>query len=165
MVGEILLIIFSFALILSGAAGVLMPFLPGVPLAWLGMLAFAYATDFLFITWKALLIFLGLTLLTLVLDAIAPVLGAKKYKATTSGVVGSILGLFIGVAAFGPVGIILGPFLGTLFGEIYHGRDSEEAVRSAKGTVVGFLAGSAIKLALVLVMLGFMISAALTVIF
>ena len=159
VLGEILLIIFSFLLVLGGALGVILPLLPGVPMAWLGMMIFAYATNFAAITWKILLIFLGFVLLTIAVDIVAPMIGAKKYNASRSGMIGSFLGLILGVMMLGPIGIIVGPFAGTFLGELYEGRESEEALRSAKGTAIGFLAGSAIKLALVTVMLGFLIAA------
>ena len=54
MFTEILLIIFSL-LVISGGIGVILPFLPGVPIAWFGLLAFGYATDFAVITWKIIL--------------------------------------------------------------------------------------------------------------
>lgn len=159
VLGEILLIIFSFLLVLGGALGVILPLLPGVPMAWLGMLIFAYATNFVAITWKALLIFLGFVLLTIAMDIIAPMVGAKKYNASRYGIIGSFAGVILGVVLLGPIGIIIGPFLGTLLGELFNGRESEEALQSAKGTAIGFLAGSAVKLALITVMFGFLIFA------
>lgn len=159
MAGEILLIILAFGLVFSGALGVILPFLPGVPVAWLGMLLFAYATDFTGITWRALFIFLALTIFTIIIDVAAPMIGAKKYQASRYGVIGSFLGILLGVLFLGPIGIIIGPFLGTFLGELWSGKFQEEAMRSAFGAVVGFLAGSAIKLSLILVMLGFLLLA------
>lgn len=157
MVWDILLIALSFFLISVGAVGVLAPFLPGVPVAWLGMLLFAYVTDFASITWRVLLVFLLLVFLTLVLDGIAPLIGAKKFHASRYGLAGSVIGLALGVLMFGPAGIIIGPFLGTLIGELALGRSEEAAWQSAKGALIGFLAGSAVKLALIVVMLGYLI--------
>lgn len=162
MIKEILLIILSFGIVVSGAVGVIVPFLPGMPIAWLGMLVFGYATGFAAITWKVLLIFLGLTVLTMIFDVLAPLVGAKKYHASRYGIIGSFLGLIFGIMLFGPLGIIVGPFVGAFLGELLKGRAEEEALQSAKGTVIGFLAGSAIKFSLIAVMLGFMIFALIT---
>ncbi|OGY63612.1 MAG: hypothetical protein A3I89_00305 [Candidatus Harrisonbacteria bacterium RIFCSPLOWO2_02_FULL_41_11] len=161
-IGDILLIIFSFVLAAVGAVGVIVPFLPGVLFAWLGMLIFAYITEFSVITVTVVLVFLGLMALTAVLDIAAPILGAKKYQASRYGIAGSFIGALLGVVFLGPPGIIIGPFAGAFIGEFVGGKKPEEAVQSAKGTVIGFLAGSAIKLALIAVMLGFMISALFT---
>lgn len=120
---------------------------------------FGYATGFAVISLRLLIIFFLLALGTLLLDALAPLLGAKKYQASSYGVLGSFLGVIFGVMILGPLGIIIGPFVGVLIGETLFGREPEEAVRSAKGAVIGFLAGSAVKLSIVVAMLGYMIFA------
>ena len=165
MIGEVLLIILSFSLILLGAIGVIFPFLPGVVLGWPGILSFGFVNNSFFIDAKMISIFLGFTLLTLILDLAVPAIGAKKYDASRYGIAGSFLGLLFGVSLFGPFGIVIGPFVGALAGEMIKGRDPEEAMQSAKGTLIGFLAGSAIKLSLILVMLGFLIFAIYKIIF
>lgn len=157
MVGEILMIIFSFALVLSGMAGILLPFLPGVPLAWFGLLVFAYGTNFAVLTWKILLIFLGLSLLTFVTDMAAPLIGAKKYQASQYGMYGAMIGLLCGVFLMGPIGILAGPVLGAIFGEMAYGKTPDQALESSKGVLIGFLAGSAIKFSLILSMLVYLI--------
>src|SRR3989344_2811402 len=149
MIAEVLLILLSFVFVSLGVAGVFLPVLPGVPLAWIGMLIFAATTDFSAITLKVLLIFFGLSVLTLITDIAAPLIGAKKYNSSPYGMYGAVIGLLFGMAVFGPLGIILGPFLGAIFGEMYFGKEPEEAMRSAKGVFIGFLAGSAIKLSLI----------------
>jgi uncharacterized protein YqgC (DUF456 family) len=159
MTSEIVLIILSFILVLAGLLGVILPFLPGVGIAWLGLLLFAYTTGFSVITLKIVLIFLSLSIGTFLLDLVAPLLGAKKYKASNFGILGSFLGFIFGVMLFGPVGILIGPFVGAFLGERFSGRKPEEAAQSAKGTFVGFLVGSLIKISLILAMLGFLISA------
>ena len=159
MAGQILLIIFSFVLVLFAATATILPLVPGVPIAWLGLLLFAYATKFVFVTWKVLFIFLGFSLLVMLLEVLAPMIGAKKYQASYYGIFGSMFGLLVGVFIFGPLGIVIGPFLGALLGELWQGKDPESAMQSAKGALIGFLAGSAIKLALIMVMLGFLIYA------
>ncbi len=60
-----------------GLIGVVVPFLPGVPLAWLGFFIYALATGFVKISITATVIFSVLTLFTLSLDFLAPILGAK----------------------------------------------------------------------------------------
>ena len=159
MFWEILLILTSFLLISIGTVGIFIPLLPGLPMAWLGLLLFAYITYFTVITWKILLIFLILVVATLLLDILAPVVGAKKYNASPYGLVGSVIGLIFGLAVLGPIGIVLGPFLGAVVGEMIFGKELEKAFYSAKGTLIGFLASSAIKLAVILIMLGYMIYA------
>jgi len=151
--------IISFVLIGLGLFGVFLPLLPGVPLAWLGMLIYAYFTDFQAISLTAVLVFLGLTLLTILVDFIAPILGAKKYKASKEGIVGASLGLFFGIFIFGPVGVMLGPLVGAFIGEIISGKRHQDAIRPALGTFIGFLLSAVIKLAVILAILGVLIAA------
>lgn len=69
----------------------------------------------------------------------------NKAKGTRSGqrgaLVGAILGLF-----FSPPGILLGPFIGALIGELAAGTDSSKAMRSAWFAFLGFISGSFLKL-------------------
>ncbi|MDP3729195.1 MAG: DUF456 domain-containing protein [bacterium] len=161
MIQDIIFITIAFGLVVSGAFGVILPLLPGVPIAWLGMLLFAYATEFTFITAKIIFIFLGLTLLTFALDALAPLLGAKKFQASKYGLIGSVVGLLVGIMFLGPIGFIAGPFIGAFAGELFRGADPNDALKSARGVAIGFIVGSALKLALIMVMLGFLIMALL----
>lgn len=154
---EIILIIIAFAMVISGAIGVVLPFLPGVPVSWFGLLLFAYATGFALVTWKALLIFLGFVLLTFAVDFIAPLIGARKYSASRYGIYGAMLGFLFGFILFGPIGIFIGPILGAVAGEMIYGKSGDEALLSSRGLLLGFLAGGAIKLSLIFVMLGYLI--------
>jgi len=156
---DTLLIILSFVMVTIGLLGIVLPILPSITIAWLGLLLFAYATEFSVITLKAVIIFLILTVLVMALDIAAPLLGAKKYRASKYGTLGAFGGTILGLLFLGPIGIIVGPLAGAFLGEFFSGRNSKEALQSAKGTLIGFLASSLIKLVLVLVMLGFLIAA------
>ena len=144
-------------MVVSGAIGTILPFLPGVPVSWLGLLIFAYATNFAVVTWKALWIFLGFTLLTFAIDFIAPLIGARQYQASRYGIYGAILGFLFGFILLGPIGIFIGPVFGAVAGEIIYGKSGNEAMLSSRGLLLGFLAGGAIKLSLIFVMLGYLI--------
>lgn len=159
MVPEIILVLAVFALFTAGTLGIFLPFVPGVPLAWLGFFIYAYSHSFETISLTTVLVFLGLTILTLITDIVAPIVGAKRYHASKFGIAGSSLGLILGIIALGPLGIIAGPFIGAFIGEIAAGRKANEAAHSALGTFIGFLAGSMLKLLVIMVMLGFFIVA------
>jgi len=159
MILEIILIALAFIFVLVGIAGIILPFLPGIPLAWLGVLIFGFAGDFSVISLRTVLIFLFLSLAMSALDLIVPMIGAKKYKASKEGMSGAILGSVAGFLIGGPIGIILGFCLGLIFGEMYAGRESQEIRGILKGTVIGFLFSGLIKLVLALTMLGYLIVA------
>jgi len=154
----VLLAILCSVLLIAGLAGIVVPILPGVPLAWLGFFVYAIGTGFDRISITTTVVFSILMVLTLVLDLVAPMLGASKYKASKLGILGSFVGLMAGVIAFGFWGIILGPFIGALLGELVARKQPEQAFKSALGTLLGFLAGSLIKIVVVLTMAGFFIA-------
>jgi uncharacterized protein YqgC (DUF456 family) len=144
-------------LIIIGLLGVILPFVPGIPVAWLGLFIYAIGTDWERISITTIIVFAALTVFALLLDYIAPLLGAKKYKASKWGIIGASIGLFLGIIIFQMWGIILGPLLGALLGELIAGRPADQAFKSALGTLVGFLFGSLMKVVLILVMAGFFI--------
>ncbi|MDO8443203.1 MAG: DUF456 domain-containing protein [bacterium] len=156
---EIILIVLAFIFVLVGIAGIILPFLPGIPLAWLGVLIFGFAGDFSVISLRMVLIFLFLSLVVSALDLIVPMIGAKKYKASKEGLAGAIFGSVAGFLIGGPIGIILGFCMGLIFGEMYVGRGSQEISGILRGTVIGFLLSGLIKLMLALTMLGYLIVA------
>jgi uncharacterized protein YqgC (DUF456 family) len=64
----ILLILFSFILMAIGLIGVVLPFLPGVPIAWLGLFIYAWGTGFQKISLTEILVFFALAIVTMLLD-------------------------------------------------------------------------------------------------
>ena len=150
------LLIIVILLMIIGLAGVLLPFLPGVPLAWLGFFIYAYSTDFKEISLTTTLVFLGLTILSILLEFALPLLGAKKYHASKHGMAGAAMGLAIGPFLLGPIGIVAGPFVGAVAGEFLNGN-KKHALMAGGGTFVGFLLSLLLKLILTLVMIGFFI--------
>ena len=152
-----MLIIFCFVLMFLGLVGVIVPFLPGVPLAWLGIFIYAVSTNFEKISLTAVLVFLALTVLLFFLDLLAPMLGAKKYKASKYGILGVFLGAILGIIFFGPLGIIIGPLAGAFLGELLANKKPEQASKSAFGAFLGFIISALIKLIIILIMIGFFI--------
>jgi uncharacterized protein YqgC (DUF456 family) len=156
--GTIALIIICSILMLVGLVGVVLPILPGIPLSWLGLFIYAIGTGFERISITTVVIFFILMVLTLLLDFAAPMLGAKKYKASRLGVFGAFLGFTVGIFIFNIWGVILGPFIGALVGELVAGKQSGQAFRSALGTLLGFILGALFKVVVILVMAGFFIA-------
>jgi len=142
----------------AGLVGVLLPVLPGVPLSWLGLFIYAIGTGFERISIATVVVFFILTVLTLALDFVAPMLGAKKYRASKFGVIGAFLGFTVGIFVLGFWGIILGPFVGALLGELIARRKPTQALGSALGAFIGFIAGTLFKIVVILVMFGFFIA-------
>lgn len=133
---------------LVGLAGCILPMLPGPPLAWLGMLLLHF-TDRVDFSVTELVVSALVVIATLVLDYFTPMIGAKKFGGGKYGnrgcVIGTIMGMF-----FLPLGLILGPFLGAVIGELIAGKPFRTALKAGFGSFVGFLFGTLIKLAVCL---------------
>lgn len=153
MSGETLALVLAVALVLLGLAGSVLPALPGVPMVFAGLVVAAWAQDFEQVSWLTLGILGLLTVLSFVIDFAATALGAKRVGATKLAVVGAMLGTFAGFF-LGIPGLILGPFVGAVAGEMLsHGR-MQQATRAGVATWMGLLFGTLAKLALVFTMLG-----------
>jgi uncharacterized protein YqgC (DUF456 family) len=154
----VLLALLCAVLMLVGLVGVVAPFLPGLPLAWAGLFIYAIGTGFERISVLTVVIFFLLMALLLGIDFLAPMLGAQKYKASKWGIIGAFVGTIVGIFVFGVWGIIVGPFVGALGFELLANRPPETALKSAVGTFIGFVAGTLLKIVLILVMAGFFIA-------
>ena len=140
-----------------GLAGIALPFLPGVPLIWLGTVIFGIFTNFEEITLLILAVFTFLMLFTVVIDYLANLYGAKKFGAGKLGIFFAILGMMIGLLSAGLIGLIIGPMIGAVIGELLSGKSHRQAFKAGIGTVVGFLSGTIIKFIIGLVMIGIFI--------
>lgn len=146
------------ALVIIGLIGTVLPALPGLPLVFAGMLLAAWADDFQQVGIPMLVLLGILTLVSLVVDFWATALGAKRVGASRKAIIGAMLGTFAGLF-FGPIGLLLGPFLGALAGELLHrrrlgGADLGDAAKIGFGTWLGILFGIVLKLGLAFAMLG-----------
>ena len=145
--------VLALLLVGIGIAGSVLPALPGVPLVFLGLLVAAWAGGFEQVGPVPLVVLGLLTLLSFVIDLAATALGAKRVGATKLAVAGTALGTLAGLF-LGQPGLILGPFVGAVAGELMsHGR-MQQATRAGIATWIGLLFGTLAKLALVFTMLG-----------
>jgi len=140
---DIVLLIIGFILIIGGIIGSFIPILPGPITSWFGLL-FLYLTDVVPMSYTVLGITLIIALLIFVLDYFIPAMGAKRFGGSKYGVIGTTIGLIIGLF-IPPFGIIIGPFLGALAGELLNGTKSDLAVKAAFGSLLGLLTSVFIK--------------------
>lgn len=153
---DYVLVIGGFVLLIMGLVGCFAPIIPGPPLSYLGLL-FLHWTSFAQYSSTTLWMFAILTVLVTVIDYFIPLWGTRKWGGSPAGVTGATIGLILGFF-FSPVGILLGPFIGAVVGELMAGKKSHEALKSGMGAFIGFILGTAIKLSLVLVMVYYFIS-------
>ncbi len=148
----------AIVLIVVGIAGVILPALPGLPLVFAGMVLAAWAGGFEQVGWVVLGILALLTALSVAVDLLATLMGAKRVGASRKALLGAGLGTIVGLF-FGPIGIFAGPFIGALLGELWHGRELGKATRVGLGTWLGIILGTVLKLGLAFAMLGLFVLA------
>ena len=140
---ETIIIILGALLILAGLLGSFLPVLPGPPISYVGLLLLQLTSTPPF-TVQFLIIWALIVIAIMLLDNVVPAWGARKYGGSPYGVWGSILGLIAGFF-FPPLGIIIGPIVGAFIGEMAGGKTSDQALKAAWGSFVGFLAGTLMK--------------------
>lgn len=148
-----LLWIVAVLLIVLGLAGLVLPALPGAPLLFVGLLLAAWAEDFAYVGGWTLAALGVMTLLTYLVDFAATAFGAKRFgaskRAMAGAALGGLAGLFLGLP-----GVLLGPFVGAVIGELTARRDLAAAGRAGIGASLGMALGAAAKLAFGFAMIG-----------
>jgi len=140
-------------LVIAGIVGIVLPALPGTILIFAGLLVAAWADDFMRVGPLMLSIIAIIGVATYGVDFVATALGAKHLgaskRAMAGAALGTVLGLFLGLP-----GIIVGPFLGAIAGELTVHRDWKRVGKAGLAAWVGFVVGTAVKVALAFLMIG-----------
>lgn len=140
-------------LVIVGIAGTVVPVLPGAAFVFGGLLLAAWADGFQRVGGVTVAILGLLTALAVAADFAASAFGAKRMGASPRAVAGATLGAIVGIF-FGLPGLVLGPFVGAVAGELSARRELRHAGRAGIGTWIGLLLGSIAKLALSFLMVG-----------
>jgi uncharacterized protein YqgC (DUF456 family) len=150
----------AIALILIGAAGTVLPALPGATLVFGGIVLAAWIDGFARIpVW--VLVRLGvLTAMAWIVDHAAAALGAKRAGASRLAIVGAVVGTFAGIFT-GLWGLLFMPLAGAAIGEFVAQRDARRAGKVGVATWIGLLLGTAAKVAIVFAMIGIFVFALL----
>lgn len=145
----------SIALVLMfiGLAGSILPGIPSTPVVMAAAVGHKLYFGPTGPAWWVLLILGLITALSLVMDYLTTVYGAKKLGATWRGAAGAIVGALVGLFFSFP-GLLLGPFVGAMVFEMAGGRDAKESSRAGLGATIGLLAGALGKVACCLAMMG-----------
>jgi uncharacterized protein len=108
--------------------------------------------------WFSILVLLALTLASLAIDFVSGWLGARRFGATQWGTLGAFAGAIVGIF-FGLPGLLIGPVVGALAGEIVGGKQLVDAGRAGWGALLGNLAGMLGKLLIALTMVSWFLVA------
>jgi uncharacterized protein YqgC (DUF456 family) len=154
---DILLIFTASIFIVLGVIGSFLPVLPGPLTSWVGLLIL-HLTDAIQMNWTFLIITLLFAIFIWFLDYIIPAIGTKRFGGSKYGMIGTSLGLIVGLLSPIPFGIIIGPFVGALIGELINKSDSQTAIKAAFGSFLGFLTSTFIKFIVAIIYLGLFIA-------
>ena len=152
--------IFALAIVLVvvGLAGVVLPALPGTVLIFAGLLLAAWADDFVRVG-AGTIVGLGiLTVASYFVDVATMAFGMKRLGATRRAMAGAAIGTVAGLF-FGLPGLIIGPFVGAVLGELTAHRDVGRVGRAGIAAWIGFLIGTVVKVGLAFVMVGIFLTA------
>lgn len=141
---EYLFIFLAVIFAVTGLLGAVLPVLPGPPIAFLALLMLLLC-DGNDISTTALVVTGVLALVITIVDYIAPVWFAKKTGGSKYGTWGATIGLVAGLF-LGPLGVIVGPFIGAYIGERMANTPSEKAFGVAFMTFAAFMLTTGIKL-------------------
>ena len=153
MSADIWIWLLAFVLVLVGIAGSVLPALPGVPMVFAGLLLAAWVDDFQRVSLWVVGLLGFLTLISVVVDFAATALGAQRVGATRKAILGAAVGTLAGVF-LGIPGLILGPFVGAVIGELLSHGEVQKATRAGFATWMGLIFGTLAKIALAFTMLG-----------
>ncbi|MEZ4566104.1 MAG: DUF456 domain-containing protein [Desulfobacterales bacterium] len=159
-VSTLLLWLFSAVLILAGLAGLILPVIPGPVILLAGLVLAAWAENFVFIGPVVITVLTLLALLAHALDFIAGAAGVKRFGASRAAAVGAAVGATVGMF-FGFFGIVAGPFIGAVVGEMSVNREIRAIGLAGYGAWLGMIIGIAAKVAIGFSMVGIFLIARL----
>lgn len=136
------------ALFAVGMAGAVFPILPGALAIFAAFFAYGFMISFEPFGFWFWLIESAILITLLIADYAVSAMGVKKFGGSRASVVGSTIGIIAGPFVIPAFGLVLGPFLGALLGELLTGADWKQATQAGIGAVVGFFSSAVVKVLL-----------------
>ncbi|HSN19468.1 MAG TPA: DUF456 domain-containing protein [Usitatibacter sp.] len=149
---RLLLDALAILLVIAGLAGTVLPVLPGALLVFAGLVVAAWADDFARVGFGGLAIIAALGLISMGVDFLGSILGAKRVGASPQALAGAAIGALAGLF-FGVPGLVLGPFVGAVLGELLARGGLIRAGKVGLGTSLGLLLAAVAKLVLAFAMI------------
>jgi len=142
----------AVAMVGVGLVGIVLPALPGHVLIFGGLLLAAWADGFRHVGVWTLVAIGVIGAASYAIDFIAAAITTRQLGASRRAMAGAALGTLAGFF-FGLIGLIAGPFLGAVVGELTVSRDARQAGRAGVAAAIGFAIGTAAKVAIAFVMI------------
>jgi uncharacterized protein len=142
---QIIGLIIALVIMAIGCAGSVLPGIPSTPLVLIAAIGHKLYFKEDGAGWIVITLLALITALSLVMDYLTTIVGAKQFGATKKGMVGAIVGGIVGLF-FNLPGIILGPFIGASIFELAGGREFKPSMKAGLGATLGLFAGAIGKL-------------------
>lgn len=154
----VLLWILAAGLVTIGVVGIVLPAVPGTILIFAGLFLAAWADGFSRVGAGTLVVLGVLAAASYAIDFGAAALGVRRLGASRRAMAGAALGTLFGFV-FGLPGLIAGPFVGALLGELSATRNLARAGRTGVAAWIGFAIGIVVKVGVAFAMIGIFLAA------
>lgn len=139
------LYVLAAAMIVAGLVGAILPALPGIPLIFAGIWLSAGVDHYRHLSLGWLVVIAVIGAVGVGLELLAGALGARRIGASRRAVWGAFLGTVLGMF-FGLPGLLLGPFIGAMLGELSAGNSVLRSSHVGVNTWIGLIVGTMMKL-------------------
>jgi uncharacterized protein YqgC (DUF456 family) len=146
----------SLPFIVGGLVGTVFPALPGTVFILCGFLVYGLITGFDSLSGWFFIGQVALVCLSYAVEFFATAFGVKMFGGSKAAAWGAVLGSLL-VFVLGPIGIIVGPLLGAIAGELLMGEQVKQALHSGFGSFLGFMGGVVASLIISGIMIGWFV--------
>jgi uncharacterized protein YqgC (DUF456 family) len=148
----------AILLVIAGLVGVVVPAVPGIILIFAGLLLAAWSDGFVRVGVPTMVLLGVLTVVIYFADVAMMAMGMKRLGTTKRAMAGAALGGLAGLF-FGLPGLVIGPFVGAVIGELTSNADWRVAGRAGLAAWIGVLVGTLAKVGLAFAMVGIFLAA------
>jgi len=147
VIGTVAAWVVTVCLLLLGFVGTLVPFLPGHLILFFAALAhWLMLREESGVEWWTFAVLAFLLILSQVFEFLSGAAGTRWFGGTRWGAAGALIGGIVGIF-FIPLGLFLGPLIGSMFCEfVFAKKEVRPATVSGVGSVLGTVAGMVIKI-------------------
>jgi uncharacterized protein YqgC (DUF456 family) len=148
----------AVVLVIVGLAGIVLPAIPGTVLICAGLWLAAWGDHFTRVS-AGTIVALGIVAVaTYFVDMAMMAVGMKRLGTSRRAMAGAAIGTVAGFF-FGLPGLVIGPFVGAVIGELTAHGDLNRAGRAGIAAWIGFAIGTVVKVGLAFVMIGIFVAA------